>query len=65
MDTKLIFWLRKETELRLEITLATWLDSRRRTADGEKEATAARQCAMGWPAELLGRIWGRWEEAGW
>lgn len=54
MDIKLILWLLKETELRLEITLVTCPGSRRRAAGGEKdEAAAARECAMGgWAGSL-------------
>jgi len=50
MDTEVILWLWKETELRLEITFVTW--RRAAAAAGEKEA--ARECAM----LALGRIGG-------
>nr|ACN25594.1 unknown [Zea mays] len=40
MDTEVILWLWKETEVQLGITFVTW----RRAAAGEKEA--ARECAM-------------------
>jgi len=59
MDTEVILWLWKETELRLEKTFVTW----RRAAAGEKDAAAAvaRECAM----LALGSAGGGGTERGW